>query len=437
MSNSDRHRSSEQRLSPEQLGRVYNSLVDELAHEHSRKDDETWARICSRMDSAGQRPRVAAVNLDVQKSSRRRVSFFAAAAMVFGLSLWSVRSLTLDRHSEARLSFVVDGGATSRHVDSAGGRLIVSQFAPVELRFSDNSRVELEPQSTVRVEIDRDERVSTRLAQGTLNVDVEHGENTDYRFLAGPYEVQVVGTAFQLGFEPEGARLDLVMTEGKVVVVDGEGRMHVVSAGEELHVGEKPVAKGDSTPREPKLEIDLESPESGEKAKPRLVQLPSAEPSSVQPQAGEFRALGRAGKFEEIVARSRLRGIDVTLNERSAAELQELAQAARYGGDFALAERVWSSMRVRFSSSSTGRNAVFFLGRLAEQRGRSAMAIAHYGDYLKSGGGSYSAEALGRNLQLVRSERGDAAARPMAREYLIRFPNGAYVKTAQELLGKD
>ena len=45
--------------------------------------------------------------------------------------------------------------------------------------------------------------------------------------------------------------------------------------------------------------------------------------------------------------------------------------------------------------------------------------------------GVYAAEAYGRRLSLTERLRGRAAALPLAREYLERFPEGAYAQSAR------
>lgn len=83
-------------------------------------------------------------------------------------------------------------------------------------------------------------------------------------------------------------------------------------------------------------------------------------------------------------------------------------------------------------------SARFFLGRLAEQQGNPTLALNHYGAYLEgSGGGVYTAEALGRKLSIVHQSHGAQKARPIAEEYLRRFPQGAYAKTARGLVGGE
>jgi hypothetical protein len=345
------------------------------------------------------------------------------AAAILAVGSWSISSLEWFKR-EQELTYVVKGELAVAHDSGATGeRLVTSETDPVELRFSDKSLIRLEPHSSLGVSISEEGRVSARLTQGRLQADIEHQEATDYRFLAGSYEVQVVGTSFLLGYQQEEKRFDLVMTEGRVVVVEKSGKMHVVVAGQELHF--------DSVPESQKLQPSASVPPT-KSADDRAPQVRVSPPASAT-QLTDFRALAREGRFQEIVAQSRTLGLDQVLAERSAGDLQELAQAARYTGEFALAERAWLKMRARFQGGASGTNAVFFLGRLAEQRGHLSQAIEYYDQYLNSGTSLYAAEAMGRKLELVRRSRGEKAARPVALQYLKRFPRGAYASVAQEL----
>lgn len=425
MSSERRDKQSSLPLNADQIGRVYSSLVDEFVRESSDRDAETWAKVCKSISQGAGQPGLARVSLSPRKRRRWPAALLAAATLLAGS--WAVSSFDWSRH-EQRLSYVVEGrDVTATHgAGSTGERLIVSQAEAVELRFSDASVIRLEPHSALGVSIREDGSVSARLKQGRLEADVEHQEATDYRFLAGSYEVQVVGTSFLLGFQEQEKRFDLIMTEGKVVVAEESGKLHVVVAGQELHF--------DSVPELEKQEslsaVATTQPES-EPTPPVVVA--SATPLTPLPVPVDFRTLAREGRFQEIVAQSRTVGLERILVERPAADLQELAQAARYTGEFALAERVWLKMRTRFSGGASGSNAVFFLGRLAEQRGHLSQAIDYYDQYLRSGTSLYAAEALGRKLQLVRRSRGDGAARDVALQYLKRFPGGAYASVAQEL----
>ena len=54
-------------------------------------------------------------------------------------------------------------------------------------------------------------------------------------------------------------------------------------------------------------------------------------------------------------------------------------------------------------------------------------ALEWYERYLaESPRGTYAPQALGRQMVLVHKLRGVASARPLATEYLARFPDGPY-----------
>jgi hypothetical protein len=93
---------------------------------------------------------------------------------------------------------------------------------------------------------------------------------------------------------------------------------------------------------------------------------------------------------------------------------------------------VLQAERQRFASSQAARDAAFFLGRLAEPSGGGA--LDWYERYLsESPHGSYAAQALGRKMMLLYRQRGSAAARPVAVDYLARFPNGPDAATGRKL----
>jgi len=131
-------------------------------------------------------------------------------------------------------------------------------------------------------------------------------------------------------------------------------------------------------------------------------------------------------------------GIARVLQRASAADLSALADAARYTRQAAISRRALLALRSRFPQSAESGDTAFFLGGLAENsagvRGMTA-SIGWYEQYLReSPAGRFVDEALGRNLLLTHSLRGSAAARPLADEYLRRFPHGPYATTARKLL---
>jgi transmembrane sensor len=88
------------------------------------------------------------------------------------------------------------------------------------VNLPDGTEVILNTNTTVRVYYSEKQRL-LRLDQGELHVDVAHDETRPLSVLAGDQVVQAVGTAFNI--ELNGSRIvDLVVTEGKVLVADRE-----------------------------------------------------------------------------------------------------------------------------------------------------------------------------------------------------------------------
>lgn len=427
-------------LTGEQVGRVFRQLSDEHIEAKRRDDPEvTWLALEKRLNLEGRGrsargglrglPRTWGWSMTAQ-----RVAPWAAAAAVLlavgGAGIWFFGTGAAgEGGSVAALSYSVsDASGNGLGAGPAGtSQLLATESEPKLLRFSDSSVIELRPYTTLRVSLVEGGAVVARLVQGALEANVHHHDRTDYRFLAGDYEVQVVGTAFDLSFEPEPARFDLNLREGRVVVADRAGQKRFVGAGEQLHLpageGTRVASKGPDGQEE----VDLATLESsgaeaaGEAAGKQTAIAPS------------YKDLARRGQFQAIVTAARRTGIDRVLSAKGPSELHELGQAARYTGQTALAEKVFSHLASHHGRSPEGRSAAFFRGRLAEDGGRFQQAQQHYRAYLAQGGGSYAAEALGREMTLVQKTAGAAAAQPLAAEYLRRFPRGAYRDLARTL----
>jgi hypothetical protein len=138
------------------------------------------------------------------------------------------------------------------------------------------------------------------------------------------------------------------------------------------------------------------------------------------------------GHFGAVLDEAEQRGLDRTLATGSLEELAALADAARYAGRTSVAKRVLSAERQRFAGSGPARDAAFFLGRLAEESGGGA--IEWYERYVsESPRGAYASQAFGRKMMLLYKQRGASAAKPVASEYLSRYPNGPYAAAARKI----
>ena len=320
------------------------------------------------------------------------------------------------------------------HGLSSEGSNLAAKDTPADLAFSDGSRVTVGPHTTLSVDLLGKRAALTRLMDGRLHVAVHHEPDTNYRFLAGPYEVQVVGTEFDLEWHAQAEGLTLVMQSGEVRVL-GDGSPRQVRAGETLRL---PIIREPA--REAALNSPLPKPASSVSAVAALP-LASKDPSP-KPNAGlartpeaDWSALLNTGQFAAIMRDADARGGERLLDSAPASDLKVLALAARYTGRRALSLRAWQTLRTRYAADALNQGAAFFLGRGYEEQGDSAEALRWLARYLaESPGGAYAGEALGRRLVLLSKSGQRAEAVSTARSYLERYPRGAYAKSGKLVL---
>jgi TolA-binding protein len=150
--------------------------------------------------------------------------------------------------------------------------------------------------------------------------------------------------------------------------------------------------------------------------------------------ATSWQALFVAGKLDLILSEAEDAGFDVSLERRSSEDLAALADAARYRDRAGLARRALLAQRDRFPRSLRATEAAFLLGRLDESSTGATQALAWYDCYLgEAPRGRYAAEALGRKMLVVQKLRGSEAARPLAEDYVRRYPDGVYAELAHKL----
>lgn len=404
-------------LGERQVTQVFRALAEEhLATRRREREaaEQTWRRLQQRRSAelAG----IRAVP-ERETSWARRLVWLTAPPLMVAAAV----AVALSWPRETPLDYQLLGG-------NSQGELITTDSRPAKLLFNDKSSIEAGTETTLNVHVMDGGKLVTRLSQGKLKVHVAHHPDTDWRFLAGPYEVQVVGTRFELSWEADRARLALVMHEGRVLVNAPGQKPRRVTAGEILIIDDQQTT---TRPLHPEPDDEAKegenvpaAPAAENVAKPRSV---ATGPTWAQQVA--------AGQFDDVVQDARKQGTDVALAQRSAADLQALAQAARYTGDNELAVQTWSALRKRFAGQSVSSQAAFFLGRIYDQLGRSQEALKWFDTYLaEAPTGVYASETLGRKLTLVRAVRGDDKAHEVAREYLSRFPHGPYADTARDML---
>jgi transmembrane sensor len=409
--------------SPEEAARALGELV--------RRESSTRADAAAEPDRERERLLGALSVIDsraVQGPHWGRWLMVAVIALGIGGFEWV-------RRRNAPLTFSVDG------IPQADGAMIgAGPDRPRNVRFSDGSRLEVRPGAHLRVETSSAHGSRLALVDGKANVQVVHREQGAWTVDAGPFEIHVTGTRFDADWDPVRTRLSVELYAGSLRVVGGPlqapVRMH---AGQRLEAG---------IGMDNWLLTSLNGPSSSVAAVLGTSQPSSAgsapsndadgSPSTVtsaQPRAAtsSWSALLERADFDGIVREAEALGIDRCLSTCSPRDLRTLADAARYSGRTALAERCLLSLRKRAPAEAT--TSAFLLARIEEERGRPEAALDWYATSLKEApNGVYAAEALAGKMRMLLMTGGGAEARSTAEIYLKRFPNGVAAATARKIL---
>lgn len=405
-------------LDPRQVGTVINVLSEQHASRVAARDARrAWERVESRLPHA-------AGNVEPKAGLGRLLAIAAAVALIAG------GALALGFRADSQLTYEVRGGAAS-------GGVIEATRGEATVRLSDGSSILAENRTRFSVDVVGRNAALTRLVSGKLHVRVQPNEDTSYRFIAGPYEVRVVGTEFDLAWEPERAGLSLVMSSGEVRLREPSGKLHTLraphslrlpSVAEQLAVDASKAAVAEPAPATPATPAATAEP---------VKAAPSPEPAPaprtpVREASPSWDALVAKGQFADVVREAESLGVESVISSRGPSDLKALGQAARYVGQRALALKAFAALRQRSRGTDWAQQAAFFLARLHEEQGNQAEALRWLGTYVSEAPrGVYAAEAYGRRLSLTERLRGKQAALPLARDYLERFPQGAYAQLAR------
>jgi TolA-binding protein len=349
------------------------------------------------------------------------------------------------------LSFVMNGGEVQ-----AGGYFRIGDHARPSIQFSDGSKLSLVGGARGRVASVDEHGARVMLDDGEAHVEVVPRAGARWMFDAGPFLVNVHGTAFDLGWNADEGQLDVRLQRG-AVSVEGPVSAQAISlhggqwltvrlathevfvrnleqaataavpAAEPAPASSPAVAPPAAASSEPDLESAVASPRNRHGSHHRAR-------SAISPAHQlDWSSARAAGEWGRIVDGATRRGIDRTLAERGSDDLALLADAAHYLHRDDIAERALLTQRKRFAGSTRAKDAAFLLGRIVESRpGGASEALSWYDCHLEEAPtGVYASEALGRKMTVLGRLRGEEAARPIAEEYLRRYPAGTYARAAR------
>jgi hypothetical protein len=370
--------------------------------------------------------------------------------LVFGLGLAAVAAAALPlalrlRPTPPSLGFrVVDEGGvaqTASNLASAG-----------RIEFSDGSQINVASEARASVTAIDARGAHIRLEHGRLSARFVQLPNASWSVAAGPYQVLVTGTAFDVSWAPDARALELWLRHGSVLVKGpNTGQGIAVVAGQHLQASAATgqivldaMAPAPVQPAAPTAPADLAPTPSPPSERPSIresprTQRPTPTPRSaiLEPSLTWPQALAR-GDFQRILDEGARRGLDQVIANATSADLAAFADAARYGRRNDLAQRALLAQRQRFPQTLPGRDAAFFLGTIDEARaGREAQmsALRWYGRYLaENPSGNLRGQALGRRLAIFESLHDRSAARETAVQYLAQFPAGPYASNARRIV---
>lgn len=302
---------------------------------------------------------------------------------------------------------------------NVGAFMAAPEAKELPLAFSDGTRVVLAPSTRARVSEISPKGARILVESGKLHADVVHTGDAKWAVEAGPFEVRVTGTSFDVTWDPKDEAIVVALSEGSVVVTGctlGEGKR--VVRGEELRVSckESTAAK---MPQAPAAITPAALPDAP-------AEIPTAIVSATPAASGKAPAAA-VSMPKPVVA-----PIDP---QPTAAELLAAADAARYQGDFDGAIESLQAVRRRFAGTDAAASAAFELGRITfDARRDFARAGDWFDTYLRERpNGAFAREALGRALE-ARNRAGDTTqAEHLAVRYLAAYPDGPHAKLARKI----
>lgn len=396
------HDSTEARRIAEALGRDLDPLIADAS-------EATLAR---------QRARFVLAATSTPRRSIRR------AALPLGVALAAAAGAVFFAVRRAPPAAI-----TARVGDDAvrAGQWVDAGAAPLELRFGDGSRVSLSPHTQARIERLDARGAALLIERGSAQASVRHTATSSWRFSAGPYSVDVTGTAFSVAWEPSSGRFDLAMREGRVVL-RGPRCAEGIAVRDRDEVHADTVARALTLGPLPRVEVAVAPAPAVMGPTPQVpipVEAPAPERAVRTPRGGHHPAAERAAHAPAAV---------VEVDEASAM-LRE-ADALRVASQGMRARELLLDVRHRFGGTAAAARAAFVLGVLSLETFHAPAEAARWFElYLReSPDGALAREALGRRVQSLHLAGDDAGAREAAERYLARDPDGPFSPFARGIL---
>ncbi len=335
----------------------------------------------------------------------------------------------------------------SRDAAAVGAWLAAPSDGELPLHFSDSTTVTLAAASHARVVELRPHEVRLLLESGRVSVTVMHQKNRSWHLRAGPFDVAVTGTRFDVSWSPEREQFEVRTLEGKVEVTGEQFAPRLVTAGETLRAErldgryrfvETDVPANREAPPAPSAVAP--APSSNLAGLEPSAAPPTASPKRgvLQPAAPSWRELAAAGQYRAALEQAENDGFESLCQNSSLSDLLALSETARFAGRVDRARLALTALRDRFRGEPAASVATFTLGRLAFENSHDYLGAAlWFRVYLREQPrGSLAREAAGRLLESLERGGDHAGATAAARDYLARYPDGPQNRLARQILGQ-
>jgi hypothetical protein len=308
------------------------------------------------------------------------------------------------------------------------------------VRFSDGSVVTLAPNARARIVAVAENGSRVLLEGGMAHASVVHRGDTRWSVQAGPFEVRVTGTRFDLSWEPQRQRLAITLLEGRVSVsgcaIEGA---RVVATGETFRAtceGDEHAAAAPPSSAAPRSTVPRASAATGASSTPSGSRTAGVEPAPGAP--ADWRTLLSLHRYAAAVEAAEAVGLSSICATADARSLMDLGDAAHFSGHDDRAKLVLQQVRRRFAPSEHASNAAFELGRIAfDDDAAYAEAADWFGVYIdERPDGPLVREALGRRMEALERGSDHAGAKAVARRYLEDFPTGPHADVARSIAGR-
>ncbi|HET9960155.1 MAG TPA: FecR domain-containing protein [Polyangiaceae bacterium] len=353
-------------------------------------------------------------------------------------------------------------GAGALVVRSQSGAESVFQNAVLEtqsdrlsVNLGEGSNLELSAETRVSVRESAAHAVRLRLERGSVVCDVSHLPGRHFSVEASGVEVRVVGTRFRVTQAP--GRVQVAVERGAVEVRPHQSKagneydslkettVHRISAGESLELPALPstVLPSTALPSTPNGTAPLARPTSsnsvvtGSVVNDSAVSKSAVEPrrsgNSLAERTPHLASRGNEGPQTSGSARSSEQpaaaesvSTSSNLQRAGAAELLEIANAARRGGDLVGAARAYEALLSRFPADARSGLAAFELGRLRLDRlgnPRGAVQAFERAIALAPGAG-FREDAMARLVDAYSALGAVERCKAARKSYLNSYPNG-------------